>query len=50
MSGRVGIRNELVDALFPKKLICHAIPRHPLAPSSERKGFDDPAPPDREIG
>jgi hypothetical protein len=26
MSGRVGIRNELVDAFFPKKLIGHAAP------------------------
>jgi hypothetical protein len=50
MSGRVGIRNELVDAFFPKELIGHAIPHHPLAPSSERKGFDDPAPSDRVIG
>jgi hypothetical protein len=28
MSGRVGIRNELVDAFFPKELIGHATPHH----------------------
>jgi hypothetical protein len=29
MSGRVGLRNELVDAFFLKELIGHAASRHP---------------------